>query len=93
MEDKITYVNTQMCKLTGYSQTELLGAKAYEILLHEAEQENTKGKLKDREAGLSETISNSTSKKMAKFGGEILMRHRFGMKTEKQSELWRRLWI
>ena len=39
MEGQITFVNQRMCDLSGYSEEELMGQKAYELLLVPEEQQ------------------------------------------------------
>jgi PAS domain S-box-containing protein len=54
-EDKIVYVNPQMCDLTGYEEGEMLGEKAYKLLLPEKEWAIMEAKMTEREAGKSES--------------------------------------
>lgn len=61
--DRITYVNEQMCVLAGYSEMEMLGRKAYELLLPEEEWNPSQDKLVDRSKGVSESYVKRHIKK------------------------------
>lgn len=52
--DKIVYVNPQMCDLTGYKKSEMIGNQAYKLLLPESEWALMEAKMADRKAGKSE---------------------------------------
>ncbi len=52
--DRILYVNQQMCHLTGYSEAEMLGNKAYELLLPKNEWPSSEEKLTERSEGIAE---------------------------------------
>jgi PAS domain S-box-containing protein len=54
-EDRIVYVNPQMCDLTGYEEVEMIGEMAYKLLLPEVEWALMEAKMLDREAGKSES--------------------------------------
>lgn len=54
LEDRIIFVNKQMCDLTGYTEKELIGQKAYELLLPKSEWQSSEAKLEEREQGVSE---------------------------------------
>jgi two-component system, LuxR family, sensor kinase FixL len=53
LRDEITFVNPSMCRLTGYSEAELLGRKAYKMFLPQSEWADIEQKLKERQAGTS----------------------------------------
>lgn len=65
--DKITYVNQQMCTLTGYLEQEMLGKKAYELLLQKEEWNESEDKLEDRSDGVSESYVKRHIKKDGTF--------------------------
>jgi PAS domain S-box-containing protein len=54
-DDRIVYVNPQMCNLTGYQESEMIGKKAYKLLLSEDEWAVMEAKMEDREDGKSES--------------------------------------
>lgn len=54
-EDRILYVNPQMCDLTGYEESEMIGNKAYELLLPPNEWATIEAKMTERAAGVSES--------------------------------------
>lgn len=54
LEDRVTFVNQQMCDLTGYSESEIIGQKAYELLLPKEEWQSSEKRLEEREEGVSE---------------------------------------
>lgn len=54
LQDKVTFVNQQMCDLTGYTESEIIGQKAYELLLPKEEWPSSERRLGEREEGISE---------------------------------------
>ncbi|MFK7949742.1 MAG: PAS domain S-box protein [Saprospiraceae bacterium] len=54
LEDRVTFVNQQMCDLTGYTESEIIGQKAYELLLPKEEWQSSERRLEEREDGVSE---------------------------------------
>ncbi len=54
LEGRVTYVNPQMCKLTGYSSEQLLGEKAYKLLLRPEKQKDFEANFEKRKKGISE---------------------------------------
>ena len=53
MEGQITFVNQRMCDLSGYSEEELMGQKAYELLLVPEEQQVIKNNIEKRRQDIS----------------------------------------
>jgi PAS domain S-box-containing protein len=63
LENKITFVNEAICRLSGYSKTELLGEIAYKKFLPEAEWKSIEEKMMERKAGNSSNYEKRHIKK------------------------------
>jgi PAS domain S-box-containing protein len=53
MDERITYINDAMCQITGYSQDELMGKVAYEVLTNEEMQTKIKAQNELRKENIS----------------------------------------
>lgn len=54
LDDRITFMNQQMCDLTGYEKSDLIGQKVYELLLSKEEWQSSEKRLEERQDGVSE---------------------------------------
>jgi len=54
LQDVILYVNTRMAELTGYQPDEMIGKRAYELLLPDREWDRARGRTEARRRGISE---------------------------------------
>ncbi|KAA3599126.1 MAG: PAS domain S-box protein [Calditrichaeota bacterium] len=63
LEDRISFVNSKVCQITGYSREELIGKVAFEILLEDEEKKNFKTKIENRIKGISEIYELRIKKK------------------------------
>lgn len=71
-DDTLLHVNSRMCELTGYSREEMVGSRAYEILLPPEEAYKIQERTKRRLQGLAEAYSIRLQRKDgSRFWAEI----------------------
>ncbi len=55
IEDRITYVNQELCEMSGYSINEIIGKKSVELLVADDYKESARSKYNARNKGVSDT--------------------------------------